>query len=104
MSKAQPRMSYAENAENAENAETAETDKEIGRIEQAEPSRQTVPVARTTEEEEREFLSAHDADRPPTPEEEALADRHGALDAEVAAQAKKAAEMGAEVKGEGEIR
>ncbi|HZU80596.1 MAG TPA: hypothetical protein VE991_11820 [Acidimicrobiales bacterium] len=76
---------------------------EASRIEQAEPVHDTVPVSRTTEEEEREFHAAHRADRPPTPDEEALADEHGPLDAEVAQSAKEAAARGAQVKGEGEI-
>lgn len=73
------------------------------RIEQAEPVHDTVPVSRTTEEEAKEFRAAHRPDRPPTPEEEALADEHGPLDSSVAASAREAAERGANVKGEGEI-
>ena len=73
------------------------------RIEQAEPARDTVPAAATTEEEERESRAGHEADRMPTPEEEAAAEAHGPLDPEVSAQARAAAERGANVKGEGEI-
>ena len=73
-------------------------------IEQAEPATDTVPAASTTEEEAREFRAAHDADRPPTPEEEQAAEEHGPPDAAVAAHAREMARRGAEVKGEGEVR
>lgn len=73
------------------------------RIEQAEPARDTAPAASTTEQEERDFRAGHHADRMPTPEEEAAAEAHGPLDPEITAQAREAAERGANVKGEGEI-
>ena len=73
------------------------------RIQQAEPVRDTVPVARTTEEEEKEFRAAHQPDRPPTPVEEQAAEEHGPLDPEVARNAEQAAERGARVRGEGEV-
>lgn len=68
-----------------------------------EPARDTVPTAVTTEEEEREFPAAPDADRPPTAGESQQAEEHGPLDHEVAARAREATELGAEVQGEGEI-
>lgn len=73
------------------------------RIQQAEPVRDTVPVSRTTEEEEKEFRAAHQPDRPPTPEEERAADEHGPLDPDVVRNATQAAERGAQVRGEGEV-
>ena len=72
-------------------------------IEQAEPAVETVPVSATTEQEEREFRAAHQADRPPTPEEEAAAEAHGPPDAQVAAREKEMTRRGAEVEGEGSI-
>ena len=74
------------------------------RIEQVEPGAETVPAEATTEQETREFRAAHDADRPPTPDEEAAAEAHGPPDAGVAAHAREMARRGAEVRGEGEVR
>jgi hypothetical protein len=91
-----------EGSEHIEDGRAAE-DPAGGRIEQGEPVRDTVPASATTAQEEREFRAGHQADRPPTPEEEAAADAHGPLDPEVAAEAKQAAARGAQVKGEGEI-
>jgi hypothetical protein len=73
------------------------------RIEQAEPVVETVPDDETTEEEGREFRAGHRADRPPSQEEEAAADAHGPLDPHVAARAREASQLGANVKGEGQI-
>lgn len=56
----------------------------------------------TVEEEDREAAAAHTADRPPTAEEEAAAEGN-ALDPEVAAHEREMGQIGAEVKGEGEI-
>ncbi len=56
----------------------------------------------TVEADERDAQAAHRADRPPTPEEEAVAERTE-LDPEVAEAYKEAAERGANVKGEGQI-
>lgn len=58
--------------------------------------------ARTREEEERESTAAHRADRVPTPEEEAAADRTES-DPDVAAHEHEMGRLGAEVKGEGQI-
>jgi hypothetical protein len=91
-------------SEYVENVENRTTEGQAGqRIEQAEPARDTVPAAATTEQEEREFRAGHRADRMPTPEEEQAAEAHGPVDPEVAARAREAAERGASVKGEGEI-
>ena len=49
------------------------------------------------------FSAAPDADRPPTAGESQQAEEHGPLDHEVAARAREATELGAEVQGEGEI-
>lgn len=57
---------------------------------------------RTRAEEEREGTAPHTADREPTPEEEATADRTGP-DPEVAAHEREMGRIGAQVKGEGEI-
>ncbi len=57
---------------------------------------------RTRIEEDRESAAGHQADRAPTPEEEAAADR-GEADPEVATHEREMGRIGAEVKGEGEI-
>lgn len=91
-------------SEYADNGEDRITEGRSGQhIEQAEPARDTVPAAATTEQEEREFRAGHRADRMPTAEEEAAAEAHGPLDPEVSASASEAAKRGANVKGEGEI-
>jgi hypothetical protein len=51
---------------------------------------------------DQDAAAAHDADRPPTPEEERIADEQE-LDPEVAEAYEEANERGAHVKGEGEI-
>jgi hypothetical protein len=56
----------------------------------------------TKEEEDREATATHTADRPPTSEEEAAAERNR-LDPDVAAHEREMGKIGAEVKGEGEI-
>lgn len=56
----------------------------------------------TVAEDEAAARAAHGSDRPPTPEEEAAAERNE-LDPKVAKAFKEAAERGANVKGEGEI-
>jgi hypothetical protein len=58
--------------------------------------------ARTREEEDRESRAAHTADRPPTAEEEAAADRTEA-DPDVAAHERDMGRIGSEVKGEGQV-
>ena len=58
--------------------------------------------AATKSEEEREARAAHVADRPPSAEEEAAADANE-LDPDVAADEREMDELGANVKGEGEI-
>ncbi|MEO5841176.1 MAG: hypothetical protein ABIQ73_13290 [Acidimicrobiales bacterium] len=57
----------------------------------------------TREADRRDSAKQGKADRMPTPEEERLADELGAPDADVAANYKEAIELGADVKGEGEI-
>lgn len=57
----------------------------------------------TVDEDERDARAAHRADRPPTPEEEALADGHDEVAPESATAYKEAIERGARVKGEGQI-
>lgn len=52
--------------------------------------------------DERDSVTAHRADRPPTPEEEAIADEL-TLDPEVAEHYEEMNEIGANVKGEGRI-
>jgi hypothetical protein len=56
----------------------------------------------TKAEEAREATAAHTADRPPTAEEEALAEGN-TLDPEVSEHEKEMDKIGAEIKGEGEI-
>jgi hypothetical protein len=57
----------------------------------------------TRVEELLEASAAHGADRPPTPEEEAAAEGN-VLDPEVAEHEREMGKIGAEVKGEGEIK
>ena len=57
----------------------------------------------TKDEEEHEAHSSHAPDRPPTPDEEAAADRTK-LDPTVAQHERQMGTIGAEVKGEGEVR
>jgi hypothetical protein len=56
----------------------------------------------TVEADERDARAAHGADRPPTPEEEEMAERTE-VDPDVAKAYEEAAERGANVKGEGQI-
>jgi hypothetical protein len=68
----------------------------------------TEPDDRTREAELAEAGKSHTADRPPTPEEEAAAERERAeLDEDrkdVAAHFEEMTELGAHIKGEGEIK
>lgn len=57
----------------------------------------------TRAEEEQEATEHTHADRAPTPDEEAAAERHGPVDPDVAETYEKAMEQGANVKGEGQI-
>jgi hypothetical protein len=59
--------------------------------------------AETVDADERDAISAHRADRPPTEEEEAAAERNADLSPESAAAYQEAIERGANVKGEGQI-
>lgn len=61
----------------------------------------TVPDDDTTEADRGDARAAHEADRPPTEEEEAAAPTE--VDPEVAEAYKQANERGANVKGEGQI-
>jgi hypothetical protein len=63
----------------------------------------TDPSDATETEEQREANKAHQADRPPTAEEAAAAERKGGVDPDVAAAHDKANKVGANVKGEGQI-
>ncbi len=56
----------------------------------------------TKAEEAREATAAHTADRPPTPDEEAAADRN-TLEPGIAGHEREMGKLGAEVRGEGEI-
>ncbi len=68
---------------------------------------ETEPDEATLEAEREDALQAHTADRPPTDEESAAAERSAETFAgdreEVAAEYEKLADIGAHVKGEGEI-
>ncbi|MEO8694998.1 MAG: hypothetical protein ABI658_15835 [Acidimicrobiales bacterium] len=57
----------------------------------------------TREADRRDSAKQGKADRMPTPEEERLADKLGKPDDDVAANYKEAIELGADVKGEGQI-
>ena len=59
--------------------------------------------AATREADERDSAKQGKADRMPTPEEEREAEKLGKPDADVAANYKEAMEIGADVKGEGQI-
>ena len=63
----------------------------------------TTPDRDTIAEDRKDADAAHDADRPPTEEEEAAAERSGDLDPAVAAAYKDAIERGAAQEGEGKI-
>ena len=67
------------------------TDSDDGRVQDA-----------TRAEEEREAKAAHTADRPPTEQEAAAAERNR-LEPEVAEHEREMGKIGAEVKGEGEV-
>lgn len=68
----------------------------------SEPTDDLVTDATRSEEEQEATEHTH-ADRAPTPEEEAAAERHGELDPEVAKTHEEALERGANVKGEGQV-
>ena len=69
----------------------------------SEPGAPDAEVDETTRVEELlEASAAHNADRPPTSEEEAAADGN-TLDPEVAEHEREMGKIGAEVKGEGQI-
>ena len=57
----------------------------------------------TVEADERDAKKEHEADRAPTPGEEAKADEHAEVSAESAAAYREAIKRGANVKGEGQI-
>jgi hypothetical protein len=57
----------------------------------------------TIDADERDARARHDADRPPTPEEEAMAERAGEVPPESAEAYREAMERGARVEGEGRI-
>lgn len=59
------------------------------------------PTDATVQADEADAIAAHDADRPPTPEEEAAAPTE--VDPAVAEAYEDAMERGAAVKGEGQI-
>lgn len=62
----------------------------------------TTPDKQSIREDRKDVDAEHKADRPPTAEEEASADRHGdTVDPEVATAYKEALERGARQEGEG---
>ena len=63
----------------------------------------TEPDDQTTTEDEHDAHAGHGADRPPTEEEEAAAERAPAVPPESSEAYKDAIERGAAVKGEGQI-
>jgi hypothetical protein len=63
----------------------------------------TTPDRDTIAEDRKDVNAGHDADRPPTEEEEAAAERSGVLDPAVAEAYKEAIERGAAQEGEGKI-
>jgi hypothetical protein len=63
----------------------------------------TTPDKDTIAEDRKDVEAAHEADRPPTEEEEAAAERAGGPSPEAAEAYKEAAERGANIEGEGKI-
>jgi hypothetical protein len=63
----------------------------------------TEPDEQTTAEDEQDARAGHDADRPPTDDEEAAAERAGKPSPESEEAYKEAIERGAAIKGEGQI-
>lgn len=63
----------------------------------------TTPDRATIAEDRTAVDAAHEADRPPTPEEEAAAERAGPVDPAVAEAYEDALERGANQEGEGRI-
>jgi len=63
----------------------------------------TTPDRDTIAEDRKDANAEHGADRPPTEDEEAAAERSGDLDPEVAEAYKDAIETGANLEGEGKI-
>ena len=63
----------------------------------------TTPDKDTIAEDRKDLDAPHDADREPTAEEEAAAERSGPVDPEVAEAYKEANERGAAQEGEGRI-
>ena len=62
----------------------------------------TFPDGGTVDADREDAAAPHDPDRPPTPDEERIADEQE-LDPEVARSYEEAMERGAHVRGEGEI-
>jgi hypothetical protein len=63
----------------------------------------TVPNAETRAAESSESRAAHRADRPATPDEEKAAPGRESLDSETKKKFEEMSELGANVKGEGEL-
>ena len=63
----------------------------------------TTPDKDTIAEDRKDLGNTHEADRPPTEEEEAAAERSGPVDPDVAESYKEANERGANIEGEGKI-
>jgi hypothetical protein len=63
----------------------------------------TTPDRDTIAEDRKDAQAGHDADRPPTEEEEAAAERAGETDPHAAEAYKEAIERGAAQEGEGKI-
>ena len=63
----------------------------------------TTPDRDSIAEDRKDANAAHEADRPPTEEEEAAAERSGPVDPHVAESYKEANERGANIEGEGQI-
>ncbi len=76
---------------------SSEQDPDDGAGEHGQISPGTTAVERVDEE------ATATADRLPTPEEEEAADRHGPVDPSVAEHEREMQELGAHVKGEGQI-
>jgi hypothetical protein len=61
----------------------------------------TIPDRDSIAEDRKDMSTKHEADRMPTPDEEAAAERSGPVDPEVAERYEEALERGAAQKGEG---
>lgn len=90
-----------DDTDNQEDPMADKTDQDHSRQVDDRLAPRTTPDKATIREDRAALASEHDADRPPTAEEEAAADRAGDLDPDVARSYEEALERGAAQEGEG---